>query len=178
MTILYLNNQNYLFKNKIMIQDKIKKVLIAMDYDPIALKVADVGFSMAKEMGAEVILLHIIMNLMTYSLTYLKMGSLKLKSLSDLKEASQEFMELPKQCPGENMIQSIVKQGDFAVSILNEAKAMDVNLIVVGSHDTMWLEEIVMGRVTNEALQQTRIPIIIIPTKKQGKPYTFISLEY
>jgi len=60
-----------------MIQDKIKKVLIAMDYDPIALKVADVGFSMAKEMGAEVILLHIIMNLMTYSLTYLKMGSLK-----------------------------------------------------------------------------------------------------
>jgi len=42
----------------------------------------------------------------------------------------------------------------------------------------MWLEEIVMGRVTNEALQQTRIPIIIIPTKKRGKPYTFISLEY
>jgi len=161
-----------------MIQDKIKKVLIALDYDPTALKVADRGFTIAKEMGAEVILLHIIMNLVTYSLTYLKIDSLKLKSLSDLKEASQDFLDIPKQCPGKNMIQTIVKQGDFAVSILNGAKEMAVDLIIVGSHSSMWLEEIVMGRVTNEVLQQNRIPILIIPTKKHGKPYTFISLEY
>ena len=161
-----------------MIQDKIKRELIALDYDPTALKVADRGFTMAKEMGAEVILLHIIMNLVTYSLTYLKMDTLKLKSVSDLKEASQDFLDIPKQRPGKNMIQTIVKQGDFAVSLLNEAKEMAVDLIIVGSHNSIWLEEIVMGRVTNEALQQNRIPILIIPTKKHGKPYTFISLEY
>jgi nucleotide-binding universal stress UspA family protein len=161
-----------------MIQDKIKRVLIALDYDPTALKVANKGFTMAKEMGAEVILLHIIMNLVTYSLTYLKMDPLKLKSVNDLKEESQDFLDLPKQYPGKDMIQTNVKQGDFAVSMLNGAKEMAVDLIIMGSHSSMWLEEIVMGRVTNEALQQNRIPILIIPTKKHGKPYTFISLEY
>ena len=161
-----------------MIQDKIKRVLIALDYDPTALKVANKGFTMAKEMGAEVILLHVIMNLVTYSLTYLKMDPLRLKSISDFKEASQDFLDIPKHRLENNMIQSIVKQGDFAVSILNAAKEMAVDLIVMGSHSSMWLEEIVMGRVTNEVLQQTRIPILIIPTKRRGKPYTFISLEH
>ena len=39
---------------------KISKVLIALDYDPTAQKVAEIGFSYAKSMEAEVILLHII----------------------------------------------------------------------------------------------------------------------
>jgi nucleotide-binding universal stress UspA family protein len=39
---------------------KMKKVLIALDYNPTAQKVAEVGFSMAKSMNAEVSLLHVI----------------------------------------------------------------------------------------------------------------------
>ena len=39
---------------------KIKKVLIALDYDLSAKQVAEQGFSMAKNMGADVILLHVI----------------------------------------------------------------------------------------------------------------------
>jgi len=39
---------------------KMKKVLIALDYNPTAQKVAEVGFSMAKSMNAEITLLHVI----------------------------------------------------------------------------------------------------------------------
>ena len=39
---------------------KIKKVLIAMDYDETSQKVAEQGFSMAQAMNAEVLLLHVI----------------------------------------------------------------------------------------------------------------------
>lgn len=34
---------------------KMKKVLIALDYDPTAQKVAEIGFSIAKAMKAEII---------------------------------------------------------------------------------------------------------------------------
>ena len=44
-----------------------KKVLIALDYDPTAQKVAEVGFSMAKDMNAEVTLLHVISDPAYYS---------------------------------------------------------------------------------------------------------------
>ncbi|MFZ4739889.1 MAG: universal stress protein [Bacteroidales bacterium] len=41
---------------------KMKKVLIAIDYNPTAQKVVEIGYSIAKEMEAEVTLLHIISN--------------------------------------------------------------------------------------------------------------------
>jgi nucleotide-binding universal stress UspA family protein len=148
-----------------------------MDYHPTALKVAEVGFTMAKAMNAEVVLLHVIMNMLTYSLTYLELGPLKLESVKDLEQASQEFLVKSKKHLGDNMIQTIVKDGDFAESILNTAKELAVDIIVMGSHSTKWLEEIVMGRVTNEVLQQTKIPILIIPTKKRDNENTLISMD-
>ena len=47
--------------------NKMKKVLIALDYNPTAQKVAETGFSMAKAMNAEVTLLHVISDLVYYS---------------------------------------------------------------------------------------------------------------
>jgi nucleotide-binding universal stress UspA family protein len=44
-----------------------KKVLIALDYNPTAQKVAEVGFSMAKAMNAEITLLHVIADPVYYS---------------------------------------------------------------------------------------------------------------
>lgn len=159
-----------------MANDKIKKVLIALDYDHTALNVADAGFTFAKAIGAEVILLHVMLNLLTYSLTYLKMDPLKAESVKDLKKASQDFLHKPKLNNQKNMIHTVAKQGDFAVSMLNAAKEMAVDIIVMGSHNSMWLEEVVMGRVTNEVLQQTAIPLLIIPTRKPDKSNTIISL--
>jgi len=161
-----------------MTQDKIKKVLIALDHDPTALKVVQEGFIMAKTMEAEVILLHVIINSLTYSLTYLNMGSLQLNSVENFKDNSQKFIEKSKHYPGKGMIQNTIKAGDFALSILNSAKEMEVDIIIMGSHSTKWLQEIIMGRITNEVLQQNKIPILIIPTRKRDKRYTFISLEH
>ena len=154
----------------------IKNVLIALDYDHSALNVAEAGFTFAKAIGAEVILLHVKLNLMTYSLTYLKMNSLSSESVDELKIASQNFIHKPKLINQNEMIHSVVKQGDFAISILNAAKEMAVDIIVMGSHSSMWLEEVVMGRVTNEVLQQTAIPLLIIPTRKYDKSNTIITL--
>jgi len=47
----------------------VKKVLIALDYDPTAQKVAEKGFVLAKTMGAEVILLHVITDPVYYAST-------------------------------------------------------------------------------------------------------------
>ena len=44
-----------------------KKILIALDYDPTSQKVAETGFSLAKTMGAEVILMHVMSVPVDYS---------------------------------------------------------------------------------------------------------------
>ena len=48
-------------------QKSIKKALIALDYDPTAKKIAEQGFGLAKTMGAEVVLLHVISDPVYYT---------------------------------------------------------------------------------------------------------------
>jgi len=156
---------------------KIKKVLIALDYNPTAQKVAEIGFSMAKAMQAEVVLLHVIVDPVYYSSTefspimgytgYMEMGSSQIDTVEGLQKASYKFLEKSKQHLGDESIVTMVKEGDFADSILKTAKEVHAGIIVMGSHSRKWLEEIVMGSVTEKVLHQTSIPMFIIPTKQK-----------
>lgn len=158
-------------------KNKSQKILIALDFHPTSEKVAEVGFAMAKSLGAEVVLLHVKVQLVDYSLVYKKMGSLKLETVEELGLAAENFLKNSKHKLGDHLMKTIVKEGDFAVSILDAAKEMDINLIVMGSNSTRWLEEIILGRVTNKVLQHSKIPILIVPTRKNDISNTFISLE-
>ena len=64
-------------------------------------------------------------------------------------------------------IQTMIKEGDFAESILKAAKESHAEIIAIGSHSRKWLENIVMGSVTEKVLHHTSIPLFIIPTKQR-----------
>jgi len=147
--------------------NKRMKVLIALDYDPTAKKVADVGFAIAKAMGAEIVLIHVVVDLVTYSLQYINMDALQLEGGIALKDASRKFLEKMKHHLGDMMIKSLIKEGDFADCILETVKEEDIDIIVMGSHSKKWLENIVMGSVTEEVLRKATIPLFIVPTKKR-----------
>ena len=157
--------------------NKIKKVLVALDYDPTAQKVAEIGFLLARDLGAEITLLHVISDPVYYSSAdyspimgytgFMDMGPIELGSIDGLKKASHYFLEKTKQHLGSESIQTLVKEGDFAESILNAAKDIQADIIVIGSHSHRWLEEILIGSVTEKVLHQSTVPLFIIPTKKQ-----------
>jgi nucleotide-binding universal stress UspA family protein len=154
--------------------NKINKVLIALDYNPTAQKVAEVGFSMAKSMNAEVVLLHVITDPVFYSTPgyspimgfngYLDMGP-QLDSIDGLKKASLQYLERSKQHLGDKTIQTLVKDGDFAETILETAKELHADIIVLGTHSQKWLESILMGSVTEKVLRNSKMPLFIIPTR-------------
>lgn len=155
-----------------------KKVLIALDYNPTSQKIAETGYSMAKAMSADVILLHVIAEPTYYSTLeyspivgftgFMDLGPEQLDSVDALKNTSQNFLNKLKHHLGDTAIQTFVKEGDLAESILKTAKEVHANIIVMGSHSRKWLENIVMGSVTEKVLNNTSIPLFIIPTKKQN----------
>jgi nucleotide-binding universal stress UspA family protein len=49
--------------------------------------------------------------------------------------------------------------------ILEAAKELQADIIVMGSHSRKWLETIVMGSETEKVLHHTTTPLFIIPTK-------------
>jgi len=150
-----------------------KTILIALDYNPTAIKVAESGFAMAKAMGAEVTLLHVLVNPLMYSTAYANMGAWQIDTLNAndtmeiIKTGSRNFLKKAKRHLGDESIQIIQKEGDFAQVILETAKKIKADCIVMGSHSQKWLENIVMGSVTEEVLRKTSIPLFIVPTKKR-----------
>jgi nucleotide-binding universal stress UspA family protein len=156
--------------------NKMKKVLIALDYNPTAQKVAEIGFSMAKAMNAEVTLLHVISEMVYYSSTeydpimgftgFREVGSIELNNLDTLKNASFNYLDKTRQHLGDSTAHTLVEEGDIAESILKAAKAIQADLIVIGSHSQKWLKNILMGSVTEKVLSLTTLPLFIIPTKK------------
>jgi len=155
-----------------------KKVLIALDYDPTAQKVAEAGFSIAKAMNAEVILLHVISDPVYYSsVEYspimgltdtLGVDPLKIGGINRLTEVSQHFLDKIKHHLGDDAIVTEIVEGDFAETILNTSKQLHADVIVMGSHSRKWLENIVMGSVTADVLRQSAVPLFIVPIKKRS----------
>ena len=145
------------------------KVLIALDYDPTAKKVAEVGFAFAKAMNAEVILIHVVVDLIAYSLTDLNLGPMQLDTVTEMKDASRQFLQKTKRHLKDENIQTVVKEGDFANCILDTIKEMHIDVVVMGSHSHKWLQQVLVGSVTADVLQHTTIPMFIVPTKKREK---------
>lgn len=153
-----------------------KKILIAIDYDPTAQKVVEDGFSLAQTMGAEVILLHVISDPVYYTsleyspimgfADYKGISPFQLENVEGLISAAQHFLDKTKHHLNDESIQTVVKEGDIAESILETAKDLHVDIIVLGSHSRKWLENLVMGSVAKEVLNHSQKPLFIIPTKK------------
>jgi nucleotide-binding universal stress UspA family protein len=153
-----------------------KKVLIALDYDPTAQKVAETGYALTKAMHAEVVLMHVISQALHYSLIeYPVMGfggymNIDPKQLDlvdkQLKQTSMDFLEQTKNHLFDKSITIQISEGDAAEAILDMAKTISADVIVIGSHSRKWLEKIVMGSVAEKVLRHTSIPLFIVPTKK------------
>jgi nucleotide-binding universal stress UspA family protein len=152
------------------------KVLIALDYNPTAKKIAEEGYKLAEAMHAEVILLHVVADPVYYSSTeyspimgftgYVEMSQLQPINES-LKKTSQQFLNRSKYHLGDESIETMVGEGDFAETILKTAEDVHANIIVMGSHSRRWLEEVLMGSVTEKVLHESTIPLFIIPVRKR-----------
>lgn len=155
-----------------------KKILISLDYDQSAQNIADVGYALAKAMDAEVTLMHVISDPVIYS----SPGHVTIVGFSDsmntataavqdgstesLKKAANQFLDKTKEHLADETIQTIVKDGECAESILKTAKEMQAEVIVLGSHGRKWIEQKIMGSVTENVLHHSSIPLFIIPSMK------------
>lgn len=142
-----------------------KKILIALDYDPTAKEVASAGFSLCKSMNAEITLLHVVSKPITYYASYQAMAPLLINT-DELKAASQIFLDKLKKYLGDETIKTLIKEGDTSYLILETAKEINADIIVLGTRSRNWLDTIIMGSVAESVLKDTTLPLFIIPTKR------------
>lgn len=94
------------------------------------------------------------------------MGAFQFDTITGLKKAAQYFLNKTKHNLADETIETRIIEGEAADSILKEAKNLNADIIVMGTHSRKWLENILMGSVAESVLKHSTIPVFIIPTKK------------
>lgn len=153
-----------------------KKILIAIDYHPTAEKVAMYGHKIAKAMGANVALLHVLADAVFYSSSvydpimgfggYADLSMTPMSIVDDLEHGSYLYLNKIKTFLGDEEIKNYVRSGNCADVITETAIELEAEMIVMGSHSQKWLEHLIIGSETEKVLRQINLPLYIIPTKK------------
>ena len=124
-----------------------KKVLIALDYNPTAQKIAETGYRLAKAMNARTVLLHVVADPTYYSsLNYSPImgfdtfsNVVETDTTDELKTIAQNYLDKSKQYLGDETIETVVKNGDFGETILQTAKDLNADIIVMGYAQQAWV---------------------------------------
>ena len=156
-----------------------KKILIAIDYNPTAQDVAKKGYELAKSMNAEVTLLHVVADYTYYSSldyspimgfdSFSNLGVLQTNTVTELQNAAQDYLDKTKRYLDDDTIKTVVKDGDSGQAIINAAKEYEADVIVMGSHSRRGLEKILMGSVAEKVLRNSTLPLFIIPVVENEK---------
>lgn len=153
-----------------------KRILIALDSDAWAQKIALVGYHLAKAMHAETVLLHVTSGSAYYSsLKYSPILGFEVLSALDVVETDNDleieksaegFLEGIKEYIGDPSIETVVRAGDIEQTILEIIASIKIDLVVMGGRHSHGIDRVFSGGVTEKVLHHCSVPLLIIPLKE------------
>lgn len=150
-----------------------KKVLIGVDYNPKSEKVVQKGYELAKTMGAEVCLIHVLADVRYYGNSYPTfMGyegynelQVDLEITSQLRKVAEDFVLTAARHLNDESVTTHIAEGSISNAILDYAEEWQADLIVLGTHSHSVLEKVLMGTTASHVLEKTNIPVYMVPVK-------------
>lgn len=148
-----------------------KKVLIALDYNPNSEKVVKKGYELAQLMNAKVCLLHVLSDVRYYGMQYEPFMGYEGYAFPVDYNIQEEFINVAKDylektakhLDGEN-IETHLTEGDTAKKVLEYADEWKADVIVMGTHSHSTLEKLFLGTVASTVLERTDVPVYMVPT--------------
>lgn len=149
-----------------------KKILIVIDYNTCAQKIAETGFEYARIMNAETCIAHVIADIAYYPMEYSPMMGFEgfsadgvFKSLEEQENEAERFLEAVINHLGDSNIKTKTLTGKTHEAILEYAGEYKADLIVMGANSHTGFDKI-LGDVTAKVIKHTETPVLIIPLVK------------
>lgn len=147
--------------------------MITVDYNPNSEKVVNMGHELAKILGAEVCLFHVLAEVSYYGMQYEPfMGyegyafPVDYKVQGQVVDVARDYLDKTAAHLGGDNISTHLAEGDTSKKILEYAEEWNADLIVMGTHSHSTLEKIFLGTVASTVLEKTKIPVYMVPTGK------------
>lgn len=147
-------------------------VLIALDLTPSSQYVAETGYSIAKKLGVQAHLVHVLSDAPYYPIQYLPIEGFSFVDISnslvvneELQSHAGEFLKKMAFHLGDETIPGKVLDGNVYEALLQFAKECGAGMIVVGVHERKGFTKLFQGETSVKLLHNAQIPILVVPCK-------------
>jgi len=156
----------------------VSTILYATDLGPHGPEVFSHATAVAQQFGAKIHIVHVLEPMGEYAhsllINYLPEDKLNALRREGFDEARQEIhRRLEKFCQDELhagtsglVANTKVVEGLPYQVILDEAKRINADLIVMGSHGQTALGEMFMGSVAHKLTLKSTVPVLLVPIKR------------
>ena len=137
-----------------------KRILIAVDNEAVAAHAADVGADLARSLGADVALIHVIDPSPAVGVEFgISPDELIAQTKQDGKRLLAGFRQrLSLQPPALEFVQA----GTPSTEIVKAAREWPADLIVIGSHGRGGAQRVLLGSVAEAVMRHTSCPVLVI----------------
>lgn len=142
------------------------KVLAAIDLSRASGYIIEAVNRVATATRAEVHLLHVVIPLPSIAGPEFQPVMEPMAVSADYLDERDQLNDLVSQLTrvGVNA-RALLATGSPATAVLNEAKRLHAELIVVGSHGHGLLYDALLGSVSADILRKSPIPVLVVPTR-------------
>jgi nucleotide-binding universal stress UspA family protein len=140
-----------------------KRILIATDGSDKSRKAAEEGIELAKALGAQVIALNVV-NEVVIASAVRQLGSDRKDVETKLKDAGTKAVDDIKAMAAKAgvAVDPIVRIGAPANTVIDVAGAEKADLIVMGSHGESGATKLLIGSVVQKVLYWATIPVLVV----------------
>jgi len=140
-----------------------KRILIATDGSDKSKKAAQEGLELAKALGAQVIALNVV-NEVVIASAVRQLGSDRKEVEEKLKVAGAKAVDDLKAMGAKIgvTVDTIVRIGAPANTVIDVAGAEKADLIVMGSHGESGASKLLIGSVVQKVLYWATVPVLVV----------------
>lgn len=146
-----------------------KTILVAVDLSPVSSQVLKASLALAKPLGAEVVLLHVVspVNSCVPIGSAMDVAAIPIPlTKSELEEIKSELEKLASSVNTEGVaVRCIVKEALPMDEINEQVLAHQASILVVGSHGHGGLYHLFNGSVVTSLLKHATTPILVVPVR-------------
>jgi nucleotide-binding universal stress UspA family protein len=147
----------------------LKRVLVPIDFSPCSLKALQYALPFARQFGALLTLLHVVP--VGYTLGEFGALDFTLLEVEMRQSAEQQLGDIMRGLGPGLSTESLIRLGRPAQEIVEVAKSLGVDLIVLATHGHTGLKHVFLGSVAESVVRYAPCPVLTV----RGQEHEFVT---
>jgi nucleotide-binding universal stress UspA family protein len=141
-----------------------KKVLIAIDSEPVAVRAAETGVNLAQALGAEVAFINVVDSALAYPGDTGPPAS-ELIAAAKLN-AKRLVTTIRQRVSPQSSVLEFIQVGTPSEEIVKVANEWSADLLVIGSHGRGGMQRALLGSVAETVMRHAPCPLVVVRSKE------------